>query len=62
MAVVLIVEDEATVLILAESVLQEAGYETVSASRGGPACLNRFSASISGTSAGVRLPSGAAAS
>jgi response regulator receiver domain-containing protein len=32
MAVVLIVEDEATVLILAESVLQEAGYETVSAS------------------------------
>ena len=29
--------------------------------RGGPGCLNRFSASISGTSAGVRLPSGGAA-
>ena len=26
--------------------------------RGGPGCLNRFSASISGASAGVRLPSG----
>jgi len=31
MAVVLIVEDEATLLILAESVLQTAGYETLSA-------------------------------
>jgi uncharacterized protein len=30
--------------------------------RGGPGCLNNFSASISGASAGVRLPSGAAAS
>jgi hypothetical protein len=29
--------------------------------RGGPGCLNRFSASISGASAGVRLPSGEAA-
>ncbi len=29
--------------------------------RSGPGCLNRFSASISGASAGVRLPSGAAA-
>ena len=29
--------------------------------RGGPGCLNRFSASISGASAGVRLPSGGAA-
>ncbi len=29
--------------------------------RGGPGCLNRFSASISGVSAGVRLPSGLAA-
>ena len=29
--------------------------------RGGLGCLNRFSASISGASAGVRLPSGAAA-
>ena len=28
--------------------------------RGGPGCLNRFSASISGASAGVRLPSGGA--
>ena len=28
---------------------------------GGPGCLNRFSASISGASAGVRLPSGEAA-
>jgi hypothetical protein len=28
---------------------------------GGPGCLNRFSASISGASAGVRLPSGVAA-
>ena len=31
------------------------------APRGGLGCLNRFSASISGASAGVRLPSGAAA-
>ena len=29
--------------------------------RAGPGCLNRFSASISGASAGVRLPSGGAA-
>ena len=29
--------------------------------KGGPGCLNRFSASISGASAGVRLPSGVAA-
>ncbi len=29
--------------------------------RGGPGCLNRFSASISGASAGVRLPCGVAA-
>jgi serine dehydrogenase proteinase len=29
--------------------------------RGGPGCLNRFSASISGASAGVRLPCGRAA-
>jgi uncharacterized protein YecT (DUF1311 family) len=29
--------------------------------RGGPGCLNRFSASISGASAGVRLPCGGAA-
>ena len=29
--------------------------------RGGPGCLNSFSASISGASAGVRLPSGGAA-
>ena len=29
--------------------------------RGGPGCLNSFSASISGASAGVRLPSGEAA-
>jgi hypothetical protein len=30
------------------------------AQRGGPGCLNRFSASIGGASAGVRLPSGEA--
>jgi hypothetical protein len=29
--------------------------------RGGPGCLNRFSASISGVSTKVRLPSGGAA-
>jgi hypothetical protein len=29
--------------------------------RGGPGCLNRFSASISGASTKVRLPSGGAA-
>jgi len=29
--------------------------------RGGPGCLNSFSASISGASAGVRLPRGGAA-
>src|SRR4029077_1859240 len=29
--------------------------------RGGPGCLNRFSASIGGASAGVRLPCGEAA-
>ena len=32
----------------------------LAASRGGPGCLNRISASISGASAGVRLPSGGA--
>jgi hypothetical protein len=32
-----------------------------SAKGGGPGCLNRFSASISGASAGVRLPCGRAA-
>src|SRR5258708_13632655 len=31
------------------------------AGRGGPGCLNSFSASMSGTSAGVRLPTGQAA-
>ena len=35
--------------------------EEVAKDRGGLGCLNRFSASISGASAGVRLPSGAAA-
>ena len=34
---------------------------TEAGARGGPGCLNRFSASISGASAGVRLPSGVAA-
>jgi hypothetical protein len=34
---------------------------TYPAVRGGPGCLNRVSASISGASAGVRLPSGVAA-
>ena len=29
--------------------------------RGGPGCLNRFSASLSGSSAGIRLPCGEAA-
>jgi hypothetical protein len=33
----------------------------VPAVRGGPGCLNRFSASISGASTKVRLPSGGAA-
>ena len=33
----------------------------IPAQRGGPGCLNRFSASISGASARVRLPSGVAA-
>jgi hypothetical protein len=36
-----------------------AWQEAVKPIRGGPGCLNRFSASISGASAGVRLPSGA---
>ena len=49
------------VMYLFESVpLQtvESFFEEV---RGGPGCLNRISASISGASAGVRLPSGEAA-
>ena len=37
-----------------------AAVET-SSYRAGPGCLNRISASISGASAGVRLPDGAAA-
>jgi hypothetical protein len=37
------------------------GWVLVRGVRGGPGCLNRFSASISGASAGVRLPSGGAA-
>jgi hypothetical protein len=36
------------------------GSDQIRAFRGGPGCLNRFSASISGVSAGVRLPSGMA--
>jgi CheY-like chemotaxis protein len=32
MSVVLVVEDEALILVLAESVLNDAGYETLSAS------------------------------
>ena len=36
-------------------------FEVKSNMRGGPGCLNRISASISGASAGVRLPSGEAA-
>ena len=36
-------------------------YVRTMKTRGGPGCLNRFSASISGASAGVRLPSGVAA-
>jgi hypothetical protein len=35
--------------------------KTLGKNRGGPGCLNRISASISGASAGVRLPSGLAA-
>jgi C4-dicarboxylate-specific signal transduction histidine kinase len=38
-----------------------AQFETALINRTGPGCLNRFSASISGASAGVRLPSGLAA-
>ena len=37
-------------------------WDQLAANRGGPACSDRFSASISGTSAGVRPPSGLAAS
>jgi hypothetical protein len=37
------------------------GYYGQDGNRGGPGCLNRFSASISGASARVRLPSGVAA-
>ncbi len=37
-------------------------WQRGTANYGGPGCLNNFSASISGASAGVRLPSGAAAS
>jgi hypothetical protein len=41
--------------------LRAAGLDTLDAERrGGPGCLNRFSASISGVSAEVRLPSGMA--
>jgi hypothetical protein len=51
---------------LVESMIDiEARYHgvfiTTKEDRGGPGCLNRFSASISGASAGVRLPSGEAA-
>ena len=37
------------------------GTEGYMSNRAGPVCLNNFSASISGASAGVRLPSGGAA-
>jgi hypothetical protein len=37
------------------------GLADLSAWRAGPGCLNRISASLSGASAGVRLPSGVAA-
>jgi hypothetical protein len=39
----------------------EKTFQDVPPHRGGPGCLNRISASISGASAGVRLPSGGAA-
>ena len=59
---------------LADAIVGEGGYLTLWADkrsaatslrhavdRGGPGCLNRFSASISGTSARVKLPCGLAA-
>jgi hypothetical protein len=45
---------------LADSGLRYNMFHTT-ALRAGPVCLNNFSASISGASAGVRLPSGVAA-
>jgi hypothetical protein len=41
--------------------LNSVGGNVDAAMRGGPGCLNRDSASISGVSAGVRLPCGGAA-
>jgi hypothetical protein len=40
--------------------IAEPGGVVISSERAGPACLNRFSASISGGSAGIRPPRGAA--
>ena len=67
-AVILIVEDDVFIREIAEMMIQDLGHHILSASdvdeallRGGPGCLNRISASISGASAGVRLPSGGAA-
>ena len=40
--------------------IRQSSYREPKSKRGGPGCLNRFSASISGVSAGVRLPSGMA--
>jgi hypothetical protein len=48
-------------IVLAISSVSAQALDTRKADRGGPGCLNRFSASISGASAGVRLPSGVAA-
>ena len=58
-------EDRAAQLAKARAVrdqnYQNLPHEKFVAERGGPGCLNSFSASMSGASAGVRLPSGEAA-
>jgi hypothetical protein len=48
-------------LIFSAVVAYARPFKTSVRERGGPGCLNRFSASISGASAGVRLPCGVAA-
>jgi len=47
-------------IVITASITNEAVADLALQKRGGPGCLSRFSASISGVSAGVRLPSGMA--
>ena len=55
------VRNEVTGFSVVQAETHEEATKIFRDNRGGPGCLNSFSASISGASAGVRLPRGGAA-